>query len=156
MAPVDEDGELHRAGAAEVAEGVERGADGAAGEEDVVDEDDEAAVEVVTGDLGAADRAGGLHPQVVAVHGDVEGTDRDLRAGDLFELGGQPAGQVHTAGGDAEEHHVVGALGAFDDLVGDTGQDRAMSCASSTGRAESEFCWASMKRTSFSASRDGP
>ena len=47
----------------------------------------------------------------------------DLAAGDLGELGGQPAGQEDAAGGDAEQDHVVGALGAFDDLVGDTGQD---------------------------------
>lgn len=72
MAAVDEDGELDRAGAADVAEGVEGGADGAAGEEHVVDEDDQASVDAVTGDLGAAEGARRLHPQVVPVHGDVE------------------------------------------------------------------------------------
>ena len=122
MAAVDEDRELHGAGPADVAERVERGADGAAGEEHVVDEDDQPAVDAVAGDLGAGQRAGGPHAQVVAVHGDVERADRDLAAGDLFELVGQPAGEEDAAGRDAEEHHVVGALGAFDDLVGDAGQ----------------------------------
>ena len=103
-------------------ERVEGGADGAAGEEHVVDEDDQAAVDAVTGDLGAGQRAGGLHAQVVAVHGDVERADRDLAAGDLFELGGEPPGEEDAAGRNAEQHHVVGALGAFDDLVGDAGQ----------------------------------
>ena len=42
--------------------------------------------------------------------------------GDLRELGGQPPGQEDAAGGNAEQHHVVGALGAFDDLVGDAGE----------------------------------
>lgn len=123
MAAVDEDGELDGARPADVAEGVEGGADGAAGEEHVVDEDDQTAVDAVTGDLGAAEGTGGLQPQVVPVHGDVEGTDRDLGAGDRFELLGEPAGEEDTAGGNAEENHVVRALGALDDLVCDAGED---------------------------------
>ncbi|CAM5486723.1 hypothetical protein STANM309S_04807 [Streptomyces tanashiensis] len=124
VAAVDEDRELDGARVADVAEGVEGGArHGASGEEHVVDEDDEAAVDAVTGDLGAADGVGRLQPQVVPVHGDVEGTDRDLGAGDRFELLGEPAGEEDATGGDAEEDHVVGALGALDDLVGDAGED---------------------------------
>ncbi len=46
---------LHRAGPAQLGERVERGADGAAGEEDVVDEDDRAAGDVDR-DLGRAER----------------------------------------------------------------------------------------------------
>lgn len=60
VAAVDEDRELDGARAADVAEGVEGGADGAAGEEHVVDEDDEAAVDAVAGDVGAAEGAGRL------------------------------------------------------------------------------------------------
>src|SRR5262245_12939111 len=40
VAAVDEHGELHHLGAAEVDHGVERGADRASGEEDIVHEDD--------------------------------------------------------------------------------------------------------------------
>ena len=46
MAAVAEDGELDPFGAAVVEERLDRGADGAAGEEDVVDEDDGAPGEV--------------------------------------------------------------------------------------------------------------
>ena len=135
MAAVDQDRELHGARPADVAERVEGGADGAAGEEHVVDEDDQPAVDAVGGDLGAGERAGRAQPQVVAVHGDVERADRDRAAGDLLELGGEPGGEEDAAGGDAEEHHVVGALGAFDDLVGDAGEHPGDVRASSTGRA---------------------
>ena len=45
VAAVDQDGELDRARAAEVGQRVERGADGAAGEQDVVDQDDDLVVD---------------------------------------------------------------------------------------------------------------
>jgi hypothetical protein len=46
MAPVDHHGQLHGPGPAEVVQGVERGPDGAAGEEHVVDEDHDLAGQV--------------------------------------------------------------------------------------------------------------
>ncbi len=162
MAAVDEDGELHRAGAADVVQRVEGGADGAAGEEHVVDEDDQPAVDAVTGDLGAGEGARRVHAQVVAVHGDVERADRDLALGDLLQLVGEPPGEEDAAGRDAEEHHVVGALGAFDDLVGDAGQDPGDVGTLENGprigvRARGRvLLLVHTKRTSFSASRDGP
>ena len=58
--------------AAEVAEGVQRGPDGAAGVEDVVDQDDGAAFDAAGRELGALERAGRVQAQVVAVHRDVE------------------------------------------------------------------------------------
>src|SRR5690606_3588018 len=77
----------------DVVQRVEGGADGPAGEEHVVDEDDQAAVDAVTGDLGAGQRTRGVHAQVVAVHGDVERADRDLALGDLLQLGGESLGE---------------------------------------------------------------
>src|SRR5436309_320034 len=71
VAPVDHDRELDGPGPAVVVDRVERGPDGAAGEEHVVDEDDHPAGEVegdVRGRLGH-DRA---EADVVAVQGDVE------------------------------------------------------------------------------------
>ncbi len=112
VAAVDEDRELHRARAADVAERVEGGADRAAGEEHVVDQDDQAALDPLAGDVGAGQGARRAQPQVVAVHGDVERSDRRLPAGDLFEFVGEPTGEEHAPGRDAEQHHVVGALGA--------------------------------------------
>jgi hypothetical protein len=160
VAAVDEDRELHGARTPYVVQRVEGGADGAAGEEHVVDEDDQPAVDAVTGDLGAGQRTRRVHAQVVAVHGDVEGADRDRAAGDLRELVGQPAGQEDTPGGNAEEHHVVGALGAFDDLVGDAGQHpRDVGALENGPRIGLVLLLVLLgvhtKRTSFSASRDG-
>src|SRR5690606_9051277 len=158
VAAVDEDGELHRARAPDVVQRVEGGADGPAGEEHVVDEDDQAAVDAVTGDLGAGQGTRGVHAQVVAVHGDVERADRDLALGDLLQLGGEALGEEDAPRRDAEEHHVVGALGAFDDLVGDAGQYPrdvgAFKNGPRTGLCVLLFVHG--KRTSFSASRDGP
>ena len=75
VAAVDHHRQLHRPGPAVVVEGVEGGPDRAAGEEHVVDEDDDRAVDV-EGDVG--DRLGQDRPQadVVAVEGDVERADR--------------------------------------------------------------------------------
>jgi hypothetical protein len=67
--------------------------------------------------------AGISQAQIVAVLGDVERAHRDLFVLDVLEPLGQAAGQCHAAGGDSEEHHVAGALGAFHDLVGDPGDD---------------------------------
>ncbi len=67
--------------------------------------------------------AGGLEPQVVPVHRDVQGAERDLAAGDLGELRVQPAGEVDTAGVDTEQDDVLGTLRALHDLVGDAGDD---------------------------------
>ena len=72
VAAVDEHRELHGAGPADVAQGVERGAHRAAGVEDVVDEDDQRAVDAALGNRGVLQRAGRLGVEVVAVERDVE------------------------------------------------------------------------------------
>src|SRR6478752_7180632 len=72
VAAVDEDRELYGTRTADVAERVECGTDRAPGEEHVVDQDDETVLDSLTGDLGARQSARGAHPQVVAVHRDVE------------------------------------------------------------------------------------
>ena len=92
VAAVDHDGELHRSHPPEGVEGVQGGADRAAGEEHVVDQHDDGAVEV-DGDLG--DRLGQhrADADVVAVQGDVEGADRRAGAVDLSEGFGEGLGQ---------------------------------------------------------------
>ena len=85
MTAIDEHQELDAAGTAMIEEGVEGGANGAAGVEHVVDEDDVAAVDVEAeraGDDDGADVAGG---EVVAIEADVEDAGVDgvlLDAGD--------------------------------------------------------------------------
>ncbi|GAB3690627.1 hypothetical protein GCM10028793_08180 [Nocardiopsis oceani] len=122
VAPVDEDGELDRARAPEVAEGVEGGANGAAGEEDVVDEDDDAVVEAAGGDLRLAEGPCGGQAEVVAVHRDVEGSDGDAEVLDPPDALGKALRERYAARGDTEEGDVFAALGALEDLVGDAGQ----------------------------------
>ena len=72
------DRQLHALGTAIVEERLDRGADGAAGVEDVVDEDDGAVGEVEVDVGGVDDRllGGRLGADVVAVEGDVEVPDR--------------------------------------------------------------------------------
>src|SRR6266540_2498645 len=78
VAAVDEDGELDPVGAAVVEERLDRGADRAAGVEDVVDEDDGLALERKVERRRADDRlrmerrTASAHLDVVAVEGDVD------------------------------------------------------------------------------------
>lgn len=65
-------------------------------------------------------------------------------------------GEEDTAGGDTEENHVVRALGALDDLVGDAGQDpRDVGGLEHGPGVIAVLLSVHGKRTSFSASRDG-
>ena len=96
MAAVDQHGEAHRARPAEVVQGVERRADGAARVEDVVDQHDGLAVDPAGRHAGRARRAGRLIRQVVAVHRDVEGAD-GARAGlEAVEDAGDPLREDDT------------------------------------------------------------
>src|ERR1700761_1864149 len=110
VAAVAEDGELDALGAAIVEERLDRGADGAAGEEDVVDEDDRAGREVEV-DVGVADdrlgeRARGA--DVVAVEADVDVAEGQVGACQLAEEGVEAAGQDGAAGVDADHGEARG------------------------------------------------
>jgi hypothetical protein len=122
MATVDQDGELDRPGPPDVVQRRERRPHGAPGEQHVVDQDHEAAVDALRWDVGGLEGAGRAQAEVVAVHRRVQGPDGDppsLHRGDAL---GEAAGQSHTAGGDAEQDEVVGGLGSLEDLVPDPGQ----------------------------------
>ena len=79
--------------AAEVTQRVEGGPDGAAGVEDVVDEDHGPAVDPLGRQVGVLEGPGRVQPQVVAVHGHVQRADRDVGALDRGDPGRQPMGQ---------------------------------------------------------------
>ena len=81
VAPVDHDGQLDGPGAAEVAQGVEGGANRAAGEQHVVDQHDDRAGQVDR-DVGRRLGQHRAQPDVVAVEGDVEAS----RPGTLVAL----------------------------------------------------------------------
>src|SRR5882757_4605543 len=104
VAAVAEDGELDPLGAAVVEKGLDRGADRAAGEEDVVDEDD------------------GAGADVVAVEGDVDVADRQVGAGQLAEEGVEATGEDRAAGVDADHGEPRGLGVLLGDLMGDPPQ----------------------------------
>ena len=83
MSSIDEDSELHPRRPAVLEQGVDGGADGAAGEEHVVDEHDRLPFEREV-ELGSPDdrlwmkgRAAAANEHVVPVEGDVDRTDLD-------------------------------------------------------------------------------
>ena len=126
MAAVDEHCELDARGPAVVEERLDRGADRAAGVEDVVDEHDRAAVEREV-ELRRADerlrgerRLAAADGDVVAVEGDVDGAERGLDSGALGDQAREPPRKRDAAGLDPDEREVVELRVALDDLVGDS------------------------------------
>src|SRR5919204_5217632 len=128
VAAVDEHGELDARGPAVVEQGVDRGADRAARVEDVVDEDDRAALEREV-ELRRADdwlrvqrRLAAAHLHVVAVEGDVDGAEDGRDAGALLDEPPEPLRERYPAGVDADERDLVEVGVPLDDLVGDPGE----------------------------------
>ena len=156
MTPVDQDSKLHGARASQVLHRGERGPDGAPGEQHIVDEHDDGAVHPAGRHLGAFQRPRGSQPQVVAVHRDIQRAHGHRLVLDLGYPGGQPGGQRHAAGGYAEQHHVLGTAGAFEDLVSDAAQ-RARNVVGVENGAHRHKSrrGVSHPQTSFPASPDG-
>src|SRR5690242_4556155 len=128
VAAVGEDGQLHALGPAVAEERIDRRADRAAGVEDVVDEHDrhplEREVEARRAHerLRVSRRDAAPDVDVVAVEGDVELPERDLRATQLLDPLPQPLRERHAAGVDADERDPPQVGVALDDLVRDPGQ----------------------------------
>jgi hypothetical protein len=108
-----------------VREGVERSAHRPPGEEDVIDKHHRHATDL-------RHRIGALHDrrmrqagQVVAVEGDVQRADRWAGSLVLLDQHGQPSRQRDATAADANQHQVIGAAIALDDLVRDAGQRAA-------------------------------
>ena len=148
VAAVAEHRELDPARAAVVEERLDRGPHRAAGEEDVVDEDDGAVGEVEVDVGGVDDRLRGrrLGADVVAVEGDVDVADRQLDRGQLAEQRVQAAGEHGAAGVDPDDRQALGVRVLLDDLVGDPPQ-RSPQVVALEHDLLAHFC-------SFLASRD--
>src|SRR5439155_4028605 len=84
----------------------------------VVDQHDDPAVDADR-DVGRADGARVAQAQVVAVEGDVEGAHGRVDALGVVDDGGDAAGQGDTAGVQPDQHDVLGATVALEDLVGE-------------------------------------
>ena len=120
VAAIDEDGEFDFGGAAVIEELIEGGFDRAAGEEDVVDENDPGAVDVGGQNGGREFFWDGIAADVVAVKRDVDGArfggePRTERG----EAGGEPAGEGNATVGDAEKNQAIAGAMAFGDGRGD-------------------------------------
>ena len=116
MAPVDHHGQLHGPGPAEIVQRIQRSPDGTAGEEDVVDEDDDLAGQI---DRNGGHRLGedGAQPDVVPVERHVETAHNQIDALDLVERLGHAVGQGHPARLQADQDDVLDAPVALDHLV---------------------------------------
>src|SRR5688500_12398241 len=102
----------------EIDEGVEGGADGAAREQDVVDQHHRLVLDRER-DIGAAHDRRSAQVEIVAIERDVEGSYGKGGAVDGGHLDGQPPGQGHAARAKANESNVLGTAVLLDDLVGD-------------------------------------
>jgi hypothetical protein len=109
---IDEHGQLDFSGAAMVKKLVERGFDGAAGEQHVVNQDHGRASHI-DGDACGAELLGDrLALDVVAVKRNIESAGLDS------EGRGKAVGQLDAAVGDTEEYQAVGRRMAFTNSVG--------------------------------------
>jgi len=119
MPAVDQDREAYGAGTPVVDERVHRGADGAAGEEHIVDEHDHAAVDRER-DLRLAHHRRVADPcQVVAVESDVDRAERDIDT--LIRADRRPNARREgvAARADTDDREKGEVTVALDDLVRD-------------------------------------
>jgi hypothetical protein len=119
MAAVDEDGELNAARTAMVKEGVECGADGAAGVENIVAENHVAAIDVKAERALSYDGTDIMRGEVVAIETNVKHACVD---GAFFDSGdelGEALGEWNASALDADESETGAAIGFFDDFMGE-------------------------------------
>ncbi len=119
MAAVGEHGELDAGRAAVVEQRLDRGADRAPGEEDVVDDDDRARVDVEVQVRRVDDGRAAAGRDVVAVEGDVEVAERDVDVVQLGDEALQALGEHGAAAVDADEREPLRVAAVLDDLVRD-------------------------------------
>src|SRR5207244_13168509 len=93
----------------------------AAGEEDVVHQDDGLVLDRER-DVGATDHGRAAQVEVVAVERDVERAHGQRGAVDARDLGGQPLGEGDAAGAEPDEREILRAGVPLEDLVRDAGQ----------------------------------
>ena len=116
-------------GTPEVDERVERRADRAPREQDVVDEQD-ASLVYGEGDLGSSQqrlRSDRVPHEIVPIQRDVEGAGRHLAARDLQQAAGQPLRERHAAAPNADQRDIAGAPIALHDLMRDPHEGAANS-----------------------------
>src|SRR5690606_29570690 len=120
----DQHGEEDAARPAAVGQLVEGGPDGPAGEQDVVDDCDDALLDAADGQPGLPhDRARAHRHEVVTIQRYVEGSGRDGHPLGAFDFLREQGGEVYAAAVDADENEPVDGPRLLDDLVGHAGDD---------------------------------
>ncbi|SHU58689.1 Uncharacterised protein [Mycobacteroides abscessus subsp. abscessus] len=133
MSAVDQHRQLHRTRPAEVPQRVKCRAHGTAGEQHVVDQHHQSAIDATLGNGGAFERAVWFVAQVVAVQRDVQESRGHLDTGEFGDVCGEPLGEGGSAGRDADQDDAgrvtgVRKRGLFDDLMRDTRDGPADIC----------------------------
>lgn len=119
-AAIDEDGQLDLGRAPVIEQLVERGLDGAAGEKDVVNQDDGRAMHVARDLRGRKLLWNRMAPDVVAVKGDVDCADAGRNiAVECFERSVQAPGELDAAVGDAKEEKGFSSAMTFGNGFGE-------------------------------------
>ena len=112
--------ELDAGGATEVHERIECGTDGAAGEEDIVNEDDLLPSDVIEDVRGLQLRLLQTTAEVIAIERDIETADGNGGVFHLRDLGSDAACEEITARTDADDAKRCGTFVPFEDLVGES------------------------------------
>ena len=122
MAAVDQRQQLHPRRAPVIEQRVESRADGAAGVEHIVHQDDVLALHR-KGDLGGAHHRLDIHGrEIVAVQIDIEDAHRNPAFFERLDLPGQPLRQGNAAAADPDKSQQVQVLGLLQDFMSQTDQ----------------------------------
>jgi hypothetical protein len=119
VAAIDEDTERDALGATKIEETVHGGADGAAGVEDVVDEDQVHGVDAERNIRGLQDGLWSDFGEIVAIESDVERADGHFDAVDAAHGLRDALGQGHSAAANTDEGEIFCAATFFHDLMGE-------------------------------------
>jgi hypothetical protein len=126
MTAVDEDGQLNFLRPAKIIEGVHGGPDGAAAEQDVINQDHGFAGDIERDD-GRLDVGRGPFVEVIPVHRDIELAERSGVVPDAGKDLAEQLRERHAAALDADEHDFAAGFIALGDFVRDAGE-RALDC----------------------------
>src|SRR5271170_4437105 len=118
MAAVNQHAETNAFRAAQIEEAIHGGANGAAGVEHVVHDDQIAIIHVEVDFVGVHDRVRTDGGKIVAIQSDVNRANRDFHAGEIFDGFRQALGERNAAAADSDQREVIGAATFFHDFMG--------------------------------------
>jgi len=117
-ASIRDDRQFDAAGPSVVQEGIERGSNGAAGIQDIIDENDSAPGNLERNDTRAYERVGQGGRGVISIKGNVYRAQLRCLAGLFAKQGRKPFGDGYTASADPYESQWLARQLACNDLLG--------------------------------------